>query len=112
MRKFLLLVLTLIFMSFGGNVRAIETGWRRIYEISCGIGSAICGAKITGLPAGPEDCQSNVLRWMTDDAGGAETLLLVATAFYSDKYVNFVLDEECFAQQMNLPSVQSVKVIQ
>ena len=83
-----------------------STGFSELLDIGCHKYNNICYVTISGDAAGPDTCKSNSIRWdEKNDANGKSILMLISSAFYADKKVNFNVSNTCFSGQTGFPTM-------
>jgi hypothetical protein len=101
----------LFFMFLSINLSAESSGKREITLVGCHNYDNTCFLSLAGDPVGPEECQSNSVRWnKKNDPNGEATLTLATSAFYAGKKVTVYLANSCYADQPKYPTPLYISV--
>lgn len=77
-----------------------------ITSMGCQSINGVCYVTVSGGPYGPPSCQSNSIRW---DSGttpnGVEAVAQLTAAMVSGLTVSFNLDNNCFSEQSQFPTM-------
>jgi len=106
-----LLITCFLLLVPASDAFAESSGNREILSFGCHRYNNICYAEISGDPVGPEACKSTSIRWdEKNDANGEAVLMIVSSAFYANRKVNFKLSTSCFSGQPTFPTMTYLSV--
>ncbi len=102
------LFIVLLFLFSNVSLAAdYPTGYRAIERVGCHLRDNICYAYLDGPEIGiPKLCESDSVRWVTDQPNGREMLSLIMSAYHAKTRMAFVIDS-CLAQQPSYPTFRN-----